>query len=96
MIMPHSGSINANIRYGKKDDLPAVLELIKELAVFEKEPLAVINTVQEMEKDGFGKDPVFKKAIRQYQHRRQERCLQHKPVQCAGNSESDGPCRSHG
>lgn len=57
--MPHSGSINANIRYGKKDDLPSVLELIRELAIFEREPLAVINTVQEMEKDGFGEDPVF-------------------------------------
>ncbi|ELR70944.1 GCN5-related N-acetyltransferase [Fulvivirga imtechensis AK7] len=47
------------IREGKKEDLPRVLELIKELAAYEKAPEAVTNTVEMMEKDGFGENPVF-------------------------------------
>lgn len=51
--------VNAGIRYGQKRDLPEVLELIRELAIFEKEPDAVINTLEDMELDGFGEHPVF-------------------------------------
>ena len=47
------------IRKGEKKDMPAVLELIKELAVFEKEPLAVQVTVADLENDGFNKNPLF-------------------------------------
>ena len=36
---------NSTIRVGTKDDLPRVLELIKELAAFEKAPHEVINTL---------------------------------------------------
>ncbi len=39
--------------------MPAVLELIRELAVFEKEPDAVVVTVADLERDGFGDDPMF-------------------------------------
>ena len=48
-----------NIRTGEKKDMPAVLELIKELAVFEKEPEAVVVTVADLERDGFGENPLF-------------------------------------
>ena len=48
-----------NIRRGTKEDMPAVLELIKELAVFEKEPDAVVVTVADLERDGFGDSPLF-------------------------------------
>jgi len=47
------------IRTGRKEDLPRVLELIKELAEYEKAPHEVINTVELMEKDGFGPNPIF-------------------------------------
>jgi GNAT superfamily N-acetyltransferase len=47
------------IRTGQKKDLPRVLELIKELAEFEKAPHEVINTVELMEKDGFGPNPIY-------------------------------------
>ena len=47
------------IRKGTKEDMPAVLELIKELAHFEKEPDAVVVTVDELVKDGFGNDQLF-------------------------------------
>lgn len=47
------------IRKGKKEDLPQVLELIKELALYEKAPHEVINTVARMEQDGFGANPIY-------------------------------------
>lgn len=47
------------IRKGTKKDMPAVLELIKELAAFEKEPDAVVVTAEELIKDGFGSNPLF-------------------------------------
>jgi len=48
-----------NIRKGEKKDMEAVLDLIKELATFEKEPDAVEVTVSDLENDGFGEDPLF-------------------------------------
>ena len=48
-----------NIRKGEKKDMKAVLELIQELATFEKEPNAVEVTVADLENDGFGEDPLF-------------------------------------
>ena len=45
--------MNVNIRKAEKKDMPQVLELIKELAVFEKEPDAVDVTVADLEKEGF-------------------------------------------
>lgn len=47
------------IRQGRKEDLPRVLELVKELAEFEKAPHEVTNTVSMMEEDGFGPNPVY-------------------------------------
>ncbi len=47
------------IRNAKKSDMPHILNLIKELAVFEKEPEAVEVSVSDLEKDGFGKNPAF-------------------------------------
>jgi GNAT superfamily N-acetyltransferase len=47
------------IREGQKVDLHRVLELVKELAEFERAPHEVINTVAAMERDGFGPNPVF-------------------------------------
>ncbi|MFM9989412.1 GNAT family N-acetyltransferase [Flavobacterium sp.] len=47
------------IRKGQKEDMPAVLELIKELAIFEKEPDAVVVTVDDLVRDGFSNNPLF-------------------------------------
>lgn len=47
------------IRPGKREDLPRTLELIKELARYERAPDEVINTVEQMERDGFGPKPIF-------------------------------------
>lgn len=48
------------IREGQKQDVKAVLDLITELAVFEKEPDAVEITVEDLLKDGFSDNPKFK------------------------------------
>jgi GNAT superfamily N-acetyltransferase len=48
-----------NIRKGLKEDMPAVLSLIQELATFEKEPDAVVVTIADLERDGFGENPLF-------------------------------------
>ena len=48
-----------NIRAGRKEDMKAVLNLIQELAEFEKEPDAVIVTVEDLIRDGFGDQPLF-------------------------------------
>ena len=47
------------IRKGTKEDMDSVLQLIKELAAFEKEPDAVVVTRAELERDGFGESPLF-------------------------------------
>jgi len=47
------------IRQGKKEDMQGVLALIQELAVFEKEPDAVLITVDDLIRDGFGENPLF-------------------------------------
>lgn len=47
------------IRKSTKEDLPQILELIKELAEFENEPEAVDVDLQELEKEGFGENPLY-------------------------------------
>jgi len=48
-----------NIRKGTPNDMAAVLGLIQELAAFEKEPDAVLVTVDDLIRDGFGPVPLF-------------------------------------
>jgi ribosomal protein S18 acetylase RimI-like enzyme len=47
------------VRKGKKEDLESALVLVKELAKYENALHEVKYTVQEMEMDGFGSNPVF-------------------------------------
>jgi GNAT superfamily N-acetyltransferase len=47
------------IRTGIESDLPSVLKLIKELALYEKAPNEVTNTIDKMREDGFGRNPIF-------------------------------------
>jgi ribosomal protein S18 acetylase RimI-like enzyme len=48
-----------HIRDAKPKDMAQVLGLIKELALFEKEPQAVEVTTDDLIRDGFGKNPMF-------------------------------------
>lgn len=52
--------MNFFIRTSTKEDMPQVLRLIHELAVFEKEENAVEVTVDDLVRDGFGASPLFK------------------------------------
>lgn len=51
--------MNIAIRNATKNDLPAVIDLIKELADFEKALHEVTISLNELEKDGFGENPLF-------------------------------------
>ncbi|OXB23622.1 GNAT family N-acetyltransferase [Flavobacterium tructae] len=48
-----------NIRKGNPEDMKSVLGLIQELAIFEKEPNAVVITEADLIRDGFGEKPLF-------------------------------------
>ena len=47
------------IRRAVKEDCPRLLELIKELAVYEKAPNEVTVSLQHFTESGFGKNPVW-------------------------------------
>ena len=51
------------IRSATADDVPLILEFIKALARFEKEPDAVKTTPEDLLRDGFGEQPQFEVLI---------------------------------
>ncbi len=51
--------MNIIIRKAIKEDMSRVLDLIKELAIFEKEPDAVEITIEDLQKASFGDHPKF-------------------------------------
>ena len=51
--------MNFSLRTGTPDDIPAVLALIKQLAIYENAPLEVSNTPEQMLIDGFSENPIF-------------------------------------
>lgn len=54
------------IRDAVQNDMKQVLELIKELAKFEKEPNAVILDEEQLVHDGFSENPKFKCFVAEY------------------------------
>lgn len=48
-----------NIRRAKKEDCPRLLELVRELAVYEKAPDQVTVTLEHFADSGFGLNPVW-------------------------------------
>ncbi len=54
-----SGNPSYFIRKGTQDDVPSVLNLIKELALYEKAPQEVTITLTELMADGFGQNPIY-------------------------------------
>ena len=52
--------MNVNIRTAIEKDCPPILELIHELALYEKAPQEVTVTLQEFVDAGFGANPVWK------------------------------------
>jgi len=51
--------MHINLRKANESDIPAVISLIKELALYEKAPQEVTITKEDLKKDGFGNNPVF-------------------------------------
>lgn len=51
--------MSIQLRQANKSDIPAILELIKELAHYEKAPHEVTITPEILERDGFGDHPLF-------------------------------------
>jgi GNAT superfamily N-acetyltransferase len=60
--------MDITVRKGHKEDLPAVLSLIKELAEFERAAQDVVITLEDMERDGFGAEPVFGFFVAEHQN----------------------------
>lgn len=59
---------NVQLRNASQDDMPAVLALIKELAVYEHAANEVTNTVENLVNDGFGPNKVFDCIVATYQN----------------------------
>jgi GNAT superfamily N-acetyltransferase len=55
--------MSVNIRFAAKEDCPRMLELIHELALYEKAPEQVTVTLAAFEDAGFGENPVWKAFI---------------------------------
>ncbi len=55
------------IRLGEPKDVPQVLDLIKELALYEKALHEVTNTVESLLEDGFGPNPVYGLFVAEHQ-----------------------------
>jgi len=51
--------MNIQLRRGTKEDLPEVLNLIRELALYEKAPNEVTITLEDLEEDGFKNNPIY-------------------------------------
>jgi GNAT superfamily N-acetyltransferase len=58
-----------NIRKGVETDLEQVLDLVKELAVYEKAPNEVEVTIAEMQNWGFGNDKLFEFFVAEHQYK---------------------------
>ncbi len=61
--------MNALIRKAEKKDSLAILNLIKELALFEKEPESVKLKLSDIENDGFGTKPLFECIVAEINNR---------------------------
>ncbi len=59
IFAPQYKFMKATIRQAKVEDSAAILSLINELAVFEKEPESVNLNVSDIEQFGFGENPLF-------------------------------------
>ena len=61
--------MNTLIRKAEKKDSLAILNLIKELALFEKEPESVKLKLSDIENDGFGTKPLFECIVAEINNR---------------------------
>ncbi|MFB9841684.1 GNAT family N-acetyltransferase [Mucilaginibacter ginsenosidivorans] len=55
------------LRIAKREDCPRLMELVNELALFERAPDEVTVTLDEFEKAGFGPNPVWKAYVAEWE-----------------------------
>ncbi len=55
--------MKTTVRTGREGDIPAILNLIKELATYERAPEEVITTEASMKRDGFGEHPIYESLV---------------------------------
>ena len=58
---------NFTIRTATREDCPAMMELIHELAAYEKAPEEVTVSMEEFEDAGFGENPVWSAFVAEYE-----------------------------
>ncbi len=58
-----------NIRRAVKEDCPRLMELVRELALYEKAPDQVTVTLEHFEESGFGENPVWWAFVAEHQGR---------------------------
>ncbi|WP_183560750.1 GNAT family N-acetyltransferase [Mucilaginibacter sp. SP1R1] len=63
--LPVQGAGELNIRVAQQNDCPRLMELVHELALYEKLPDEVSVTLAEFEAAGFGTNPVWKAFVAQ-------------------------------
>lgn len=61
--------MNVNIRRAEREDCPKLLELVRELATFERAPDQVTITPEHFEESGFGNNPVFKSFVAEFEEK---------------------------
>ncbi|MFY0643548.1 MAG: GNAT family N-acetyltransferase [Bacteroidia bacterium] len=59
--------MNLILRKAIMADVPSLMELVKELALFERAPEKVSNTISQMEQDGFGPEKIFDAFVVEHQ-----------------------------
>ena len=57
--LKRNNSMSIQVRRAVKKDCPRLLELVKELALYEKAPQEVTVTAEHFEESGFGSNPVW-------------------------------------
>src|SRR5690349_7310215 len=55
-----------HIRPATRDDVPLILQFIRDLAEYEREPQAAVATDADLLRDGFGPEPKFRVVIAEW------------------------------
>jgi GNAT superfamily N-acetyltransferase len=56
-----------NIRPAVPEDIPLILQLIRDLAEYEREPQAAVATAEDLRRDGWGSEPKFRCVIAEWE-----------------------------
>ncbi|MGI4758965.1 MAG: GNAT family N-acetyltransferase [Janthinobacterium lividum] len=65
--MTLAAAADLHIRAAEPSDVPVIAALIRELAIYEKEPDSAMATEEDLLRDGFGPEPYFRCLIAEWQ-----------------------------